>query len=458
MKKIKPQRKLFLILGSTFFIAGAIGGTYAYYSDSITVENRIQLGDIDISLEEYCLDENQNEQFYDRDIQIMPGDTVSKIPRITCLTEPCYIRALITHSSPIESDVPVTDNTLVDDTLTNDTLANNTSSEIPAIEYTDILADENIFGLSESWIKVGDYYYYKNILNPNESADLFQGVFIPHEWDNDHAQQKLSLNIQIDAIQAEHFTPDFTSEQPWGNEEIEICAHSGDRSAVVNPYTTMYVEFEGNSHKLVAVPEDFFSNLGQAMPGDSLNDTVTLKNTTEDEVELFFHTSLPDTLNEDQKSLLTKIELSIYLEGNKLYEGNLEAASLNSDISLGKYKSQENKNFTFQLTVPTELKNQYALVDTVVRWVFSVQQDGKATPVNTGDTMMFIPFAFLGGGGLLLLVIYFVLTIRQKRKHSETNNPCHFKDAKRRSIRNEKDTSTGFMRSPFHCLHSRKHI
>ena len=420
MKKTKSRRKPILILGLAFFIAGTIGGTYAYYSDSITVENRIQLGDIDISLEEYCLDENQKEQVYDQNIQVLPGDTVSKIPRITCLTEPCYIRALITHSSPV-IDNTVTDDIITEDTTTEDTTTEDTiscdSSQIQADEYPDILTDENIFGLSESWIKIGDYYYYKNILNPKESADLFQGVFIPYEWDNEHAEQKLNLNIQIDAVQAEHFTPDFSSDQPWGNEEIEVCAHSGDRSALVNPYTTMYVEFEGNSHKLVAVPKDFFSNLGQAMPGDLLNDTVTLKNTTEDEVELLFHTALPETLTEDQKSLLTKIELAIFLDGDKLYEGNLEAASLSSDISLGKYQSQENKEFTFSLTVPAELKNQYALADTVVRWVFSVQQDGKATPVGTGDTMMFLPFLFLGGGGLLLLGIYFILIIRQKRKN-----------------------------------------
>lgn len=430
MKKTKSRRKPILILGLAFFIAGTIGGTYAYYSDSITVENRIQLGDIDISLEEYCLDENQKEQVYDQNIQVLPGDTVSKIPRITCLTEPCYIRALITHSSPVinntVTDDIITEDTTTEGTTTRDTTTEDTTTEdtiscdsfqIQADEYPDILTDENIFGLSESWIKIGDYYYYKNILNPKESADLFQGVFIPYEWDNEHAEQKLNLNIQIDAVQAEHFTPDFSSDQPWGNEEIEVCAHSGDRSALVNPYTTMYVEFEGNSHKLVAVPKDFFSNLGQAMPGDLLNDTVTLKNTTEDEVELLFHTALPETLTEDQKSLLTKIELAIFLDGDKLYEGNLEAASLSSDISLGKYQSQENKEFTFSLTVPAELKNQYALADTVVRWVFSVQQDGKATPVGTGDTMMFLPFLFLGGGGLLLLGIYFILIIRQKRKN-----------------------------------------
>lgn len=425
MKKTKSRRKPILILGLAFFIAGTIGGTYAYYSDSITVENRIQLGDIDISLEEYCLDENQKEQVYDQNIQVLPGDTVSKIPRITCLTEPCYIRALITHSSPVINNT-VTDDIITEDTTTGNATTEDTttedtiscdSSQIQADEYPDILTDENIFGLSESWIKIGDYYYYKNILNPKESADLFQGVFIPYEWDNEHAEQKLNLNIQIDAVQAEHFTPDFSSDQPWGNEEIEVCAHSGDRSALVNPYTTMYVEFEGNSHKLVAVPKDFFSNLGQAMPGDLLNDTVTLKNTTEDEVELLFHTALPETLTEEQKSLLTKIELAIFLDGDKLYEGNLEAASLSSDISLGKYQSQENKEFTFSLTVPAELKNQYALADTVVRWVFSVQQDGKATPVGTGDTMMFLPFLFLGGGGLLLLGIYFILIIRQKRKN-----------------------------------------
>lgn len=432
--------KCFLAIGLSLLGAAAVGGTYAYYSNSISVENRIQFGDIDISLKEYQVDKNGWEHLYRDHTLVSPGDTISKIPRITSLAQPCYVRARITHSSsPINSDLISTDTDACGESLpvisdwgsaqnhsvsSDPGLSQNAipsaDSVIQALEYADFLSDENIIGLSEDWIRIGDYYYYKNILNPHQSVDLFHGVSIPEEWDNSHAKQELSLNIQIDAIQSDNFSPDFASQNPWGDEEIEICVHSGDRSALVNPYTTMYVEFEGNSHKLVAVPSDFFSNIGTAMPGDQLSDTVLLKNTTKGNAELFFHTALPDTLTREQKDLLKQIALSISLEGNELYRGDLESASLHSDISLGTYPSQSTKNFDFTLTIPPELKNQYALADTIVRWVFSVHQDGKPTPAATGDTMMYLPFLLAGIGGIISISIYFLWHIRTKRKERGT--------------------------------------
>ncbi|MCI5699040.1 MAG: hypothetical protein MR308_01390 [Lachnospiraceae bacterium] len=430
MNNFRPSIKIFLIAGLSLLTAAAAGGTYAYYSNHITVENRIQLGDIDISLTEYQIDKTGNEQPYGDDLLVLPGDTISKIPRITCLAEPCYIRALITHSSPTTEENSDVTNTDASQSYTDplsvaaDTSAGHAApppaeqTVIPALEYVDCLSDENILGLSENWVRIGNYYYYKNILLPNETVNLFQGVSIPAEWGSNHAGQQLYLNIQIDAIQSQNFTPDFSSENPWGNEEIEVCAHCGDRSSLVNPYTTMYVEFEGNSHKLVAVPDDFFSNIGTAMPGDHLSDTVILKNTTSDAAELFFHTALPENLSQEQKNLLEQIVLSISLDGKELYRGNLEAASLHSDLSLGTYPSRSTKNFDFTLTLPAELKNRYALADTVVRWVFSVRQDGATSPVKTGDTMTYLPFVFLGAGGLISAGIYLILLIRRKHTSS----------------------------------------
>lgn len=433
MAKAYIKKNLFLNLALLFLAIAGLGGTYAYYSDSITVENHIQLGDIDVSLAEYRIDTKGKEHLYEDNLLVMPGDIVSKIPRITCQAQPCYIRALITHGSGTpksQLELPSPSQSTSQNNISSSSGTNTTTdsdsffqtasagnpSEIPAIEYTDTLSDENIFGFSDNWIKIGAYYYYLQILIPGESVDLFQGIIIPSEWDNGHANQKLDLSIQIDAIQADNFTPDFSSTQPWGKEEIEICAHSGDRSTLVNPYTTMYVEFEGNSHKLIAVPQDFFSNMGTAMPGDTLSDTVTLKNTTEDDVELFFHTDLPDSLTKEQRKLLEQITLTISLDEKELYCGNLEAASLHSDISLGAYPSQRTRNFNFTLTIPDTLKNQYALTDTIVKWVFSVRQDGFASPVRTGDAMMYIPFLFLGTGGIILLCLYLVLRIYKPSK------------------------------------------
>ena len=73
------------------------------------------------------------------------------------------------------------------------------------------LDESNIKGISEKWIKKGDYYYYKKILGKSESADFFQEVSVPKKWNNEHALQKLGTKIRAEAIQAANFKPDFTA-------------------------------------------------------------------------------------------------------------------------------------------------------------------------------------------------------------------------------------------------------
>ena len=47
--------------------------------------------------------------------------------------------------------------------------------------------------------------------------------------------------------------------------------------------------------------------------------------------------------------------------------------SLNSNISLGTYQPGESGSLMFTVSLPAELKNAYALRDTYVNWIFSVQ-------------------------------------------------------------------------------------
>lgn len=372
---MKKRKKLYAVIGITALAALGMTGAYAYFSDRVEVENRIQLGDINVGLETYMKDDTGREKPYEYKGVVLPSQTVSEIPRITNIAEPCYVRALITYENDLEEEG---------------------------------LSDENLNGISGEWIKIGDYYYLKDVLETDESADLFESVTFPAEWENPHSGQNLDINIQVDAIQAKNYKPDYQSEKPWGDEEIEVCVHTGHEENLVNPYSTMYVEFEGNSHKLLAVPDDFFANLGQAMPGDELEDTVTLRNTTNREAEFFFKTALPG-LTEAQKSLVEKMSLTITLDGKELYRGSLEAASLQEKISLGTCASGAEKKFAFAVGVPAELKNQYALADTAVRWIFSVQQDEvKVKTVKTGDESMavfYLMWAGLAGTFLLMIML-----------------------------------------------------
>ena len=65
-------------------------------------------------------------------------------------------------------------------------------------------------------------------IEKQESTDLFQNISIPDTWTEEHAKQKIAVDIQADAIQAANFKPDFSAMSPWGNQVIQKCVHEQD--------------------------------------------------------------------------------------------------------------------------------------------------------------------------------------------------------------------------------------
>ena len=47
---------------------------------------------------------------------------------------------------------------------------------------------------------------------------------------------------------------------------------------------------------------------------------------------------------------------------------------MNEYVSLGEYKKGEDGEFIFRIEVPTELRNDYTLATTKVKWVFAVEK------------------------------------------------------------------------------------
>lgn len=356
------KKKRMIIAGMLMTACLGISGTYAYYQDSVSVQNHINTGDVNIGIQEYQeIDGKETEYDLAENRIVLPSEVVSKIPRITNYAETCYLRAKVTHHSK-----PVSDSDTEEET-----------------EY--ILSDENINGISGQWIRKGEYYYYTEPLKHGASVDFFEAVTIPAEWTEASSGTSLGVTVTAEAIQAANFTPDFQSEQPWGDQKIEICVHEEDNSIteVNQEYQQMTVTYEGAARNLIAVPEDFFQNLDKAMPGDTVQDTFSISNTTDTEAEFFFQTETPGGLTEEELDLLKQFQLTILQNGTPIYSGDLEAASLNSRISLGTYQPGEEGSIHFTLTLPAELKNAYAQRETYINWIFSVE--GAEEIVDTPD-------------------------------------------------------------------------
>nr|WP_297886117.1 hypothetical protein [uncultured Blautia sp.] len=385
------KKKLVAFLSAIAVITG-VCGTYAAYVNTVKVDNHISTGLVDISLDEFQ-EENGKLIAYENNKTVLPGEQVSKIPRITNKGEPCYVRAKISYDGNTEE--------------------------------LEGLSDENISGFSEDWVKKGEYFYYTKILESKEGVELFDTVSIPADWTEAHEEQELSVSILTEAVQSANFKPDFSAMSPWGNQVIELAVKEQDGEILDKEENVkLTVEFNGKAHKLIAAPKDFFSNFSVAMPGDVFTDSVDISNTTDQTAELFFCTA-SDTKDPEEQDLLNKLGLEISYKGKQLYSGNLKAEELSKEyISLGKYRPDETGKLDFKVTVPKELNNIYALRNADVQWIFTVREDQPAgapqepsdpaehsistpSPVKTGDETPVLGFICCGiAAGFVIVAVY----------------------------------------------------
>lgn len=149
------------------------------------------------------------------------------------------------------------------------------------------------------------------------------------------------------------------------------------------------VEYRGEAEGIVSIPEDFFEDFGNLLPGDVKEDKAIIRNTTNDKINIYFKTELleEEEKSEESKDLLEKIKLEISLKDSKgerqIYSGNLKAESLSSKyILLGSYEKNFDGEFKFKIEVPKELKNNYSLAENEVKWIFYVE---KIDEIKTND-------------------------------------------------------------------------
>lgn len=314
----------------SLLVSGTASAATSYETEVI---NNVGIGDISISLEEFELDGDGNEVPYENDKVVLPGQKVDKIVRITNEANTAWIRAKLEYTS--------------DDGIRG-------------------LSDHMVTLDSDEWIKAGEYYYYSAPVEKDSSIDFVREVRIPTEWDESYADKSFSVIVTADAVQTDNFTPDFTSGDPWFGTVIETCVHTV-YSPVQAGETAFSVVFEGGAEGLVRTGDDFFSNWGELMPGDTVSDTVQIKNSYSRPVTIYFRT---ETIADDM--LLKALQLEIKNGDNVIYSGTMDGA-ITDKVTLAYLKSGEETKLTYTLSVPAELNNQYALSSTKTKWIFSAQ-------------------------------------------------------------------------------------
>ena len=215
-------------------------------------------------------------------------------------------------------------------------------------------------------------------------------------------------------------------------------------------YENLNVEYVGETEKLFKTNEDFFMNIPSLLPGDIYEDKAVLFNDSDFNINLYFKTEPLEKekyeLEEDYK-LLEKIKLSISVKKGKeivnVYDGFLASKNFVDFKKIGSYIPKEKADFIFRLEVPTELKNEFDMTRTKVKWIFGVEPEEiekevlgddfenqsnvnieKQTinsHIKTGDTSNTSIYIAIGSFSFLLFLLLIKKSRKEIRKDEDEN-------------------------------------
>lgn len=187
------------------------------------------------------------------------------------------------------------------------------------------------------------------------------------------------------------------------------------------------VTYKGNGDFFVVEPgsvytdTDMFENFKGVMPGDVLEETITIKNEYKgcDYIKVSIRGLLHDgdgnpispkvleELKADQRNeelteleymhdFLDRLELKV-MQGNKLiykgYPSSLDDG-LRDDVYLGSLRYGKSMTLDVTLKVPIELSNEYADRIGEVDWVFVISEFDDED-AKTGDETMILPYVLM---------------------------------------------------------------
>ncbi|MCR5072900.1 MAG: hypothetical protein K6A39_03580 [Clostridiales bacterium] len=359
-------------------LTGLQAAVCVHAEDTVEVINHIGTGAVVIGIEEYQLNEKGKEVPFQNHQTVLPGQTVSKIVRFRNRGEDVWLRAEVNFTS--------------EDGIEEDILC-----------MTDV-SDEN-------WILAKDGYWYLTVpLKKGKTVDFFDHIYIPSDWNSEYAGKDFHVTVHADAVQEIHFTPDFSADSPWFGTVIEQSLYDHTRT-LTQTDMKFSVSYQGGAEGLIRKGDDFFSNWGTMMPGDTWTDSLSVYNGFRYPVTLYFHTE-----NVMDSELADAAKLKIWTGEKLVYEGSL-SGTLN-EISLAYMKPGTGFAMRYELSLPETLKNRYAMQDAATKWVFraAVHGPSSAADVSTGDAFDPARTAAAAAVSLVLALTAGILLIRRKRK------------------------------------------
>ena len=190
------------------------------------------------------------------------------------------------------------------------------------------------------------------------------------------------------------------------------------------------VTYTGNSGSIVFAPgsdeslTDLFPNFKGVMPGDSLEQKITIKNNASNKVKVkLYIRSLGAQPGSEEFLSQLKLRVSKSANNNMAYMFDAaasEPAQLSGWVYLGTLYSGGTVNLDVILDVPVTMGNEFQNQIGYLDWEFKIEEFPKEPtdpePPKTGDNSKPVLFGTLMGVFGVLLIMLFVLKKRPKEE------------------------------------------
>ncbi len=366
MKREKKRIRRYLCLFLVCLCVGTV--VYGAVRQEIPVTGRFRSGSVALDLNTYSRDGKVLRETVPEGA-VTAGKRISYIPEITAVRADCYVRLRVTFDMKKKVPAPLTVSGLK---------------------------------LNKGWVRKGDQIYYTKPLKTGKSSCAFEEIIIPETWNRDTASD-FTVHLTADAIQAEHFAPDFESDTPWGAVEIEE-----EKETDPNDYRRARplrqehsLTYQGNG--IFELPSaDLFSNFSPAAAGDRKKDCLRMKNDSGKKIRLSFRCTPPEA-----RAFPARVRLELYVGERRIYAGPLSGERLRVYQNLADLKPGEEQMLRFELSVPERLRNRFSAEMGKVVWFFRAEEmERSGSAVQTGDAFPYILLIlFLTGSGSTLILL-----------------------------------------------------
>ncbi len=177
---------------------------------------------------------------------------------------------------------------------------------------------------------------------------------------------------------------------------------------------------------------DLFDNFKGVMPGDTLTETVTVKNTASccDFIKVYLRADIHGNRNPlspevaksemvvSMEDFLSQLSMRVWNGDTLIYEASPdELDGLQNNVYLGTLRRSESLELFVELAVPVDLGNEYSDRVGEVDWVFVVEEYDDSNPdiPQTGDHSHIMLYATLMPVSFMGITLLLLFTKRKKK-------------------------------------------